>query len=171
MRTLVIHPYDPTTCFLEGIYENKKWSVIRVDIPEEILCELIKAHDRIIMLGHGTPDGLIGTTRMIVNDRIAKTLQDKVCVCIWCNADIFVFKHNLSGFCTGMFISEEGEAMIYDVDSTLDEIYRSNVMFSRCVKSYIDKENMVDLVKKNYIDKINPRSEVVKYNKKRIYKT
>ena len=62
MKTLVIHPKDRTTEVLSKIYENHKedWTIVTdYNISESKLKKLIKKHDRIIMLGHGTPMGLL----------------------------------------------------------------------------------------------------------------
>jgi len=169
MRTLVIHPIDPTTKFLEDIYSDKKFSVIRTDIPEHTLNELIRVHDRIIMLGHGTPMGLIGQTRMIVNDRQAEFLKGKECVCIWCNADEYVVEHGLKGFYTGMFISEKKEAIYEGVVASVNGINYSNKTFARIVKQHLNKKNMYDLIKNEYSQEIALGEKVIKYNSDRLY--
>lgn len=62
MKTLIIHPKDNSTVFLETIYEkidNK--TVIQSNfskILKQEVFELIKTHDRIMMMGHGSPEGL-----------------------------------------------------------------------------------------------------------------
>jgi hypothetical protein len=59
MKTLVIHPKDSSTSFLDVVYnsiENK--TVIDGGINKTTLMELIKSHDRIMMMGHGSPQGL-----------------------------------------------------------------------------------------------------------------
>ena len=59
MKTLIIHPKDKTTVFLEPIYEkidNK--TVIQKNSSFEEIINLIETHDRIMMMGHGSPDGL-----------------------------------------------------------------------------------------------------------------
>lgn len=53
MKTLVIHPQDPTTDFLCNIYSDKDWSIINSHVSSRVLKESIKSHDRIVMLGHG----------------------------------------------------------------------------------------------------------------------
>jgi hypothetical protein len=58
MKTLVIHPEDKTTEFLTTIYANlNNKTVIKGGISKSELRELIEAHDRILMLGHGAPFG------------------------------------------------------------------------------------------------------------------
>lgn len=60
MKTLVIHPEDPTTTFLSPIYANlRNKTVVRGGITKSDLRELIDYHDRVLMLGHGSPFGLL----------------------------------------------------------------------------------------------------------------
>ena len=60
MKTLVIHPKDPTTEFLTPIYANLNDKTVVTDgITKSELRVLIEIHDRIIMLGHGFQYGLI----------------------------------------------------------------------------------------------------------------
>ena len=110
MKTLVIHPKDTTTDFLSLIYEDKDWTVITDNISKSALKRQIKAHDRIVMLGHGMETGLIGFNRLVIDSNLVYLLREKHCVCIWCNADKFVLKYGLKGFYTGMIISEVQEA-------------------------------------------------------------
>ena len=49
-KVLVIHPEDVSTDRLQVVYSGKGY-------------EQIRSHDKIIMLGHGTPDGLLTTDR------------------------------------------------------------------------------------------------------------
>ena len=148
VKTLIIHPKDPTTDVLTGIYSrlNNK-TVINGGIPKIDLRKLIRTHDRIFMLGHGSPMGLLsmgqfpGTGGYIIDDPMAIELKDKPFnLYIWCHADKFVRRHKLSGLYCGMFISEVGEASIYgfkDVD--LATIERSNEIFVHIVSKYINE--------------------------------
>ena len=59
-RTLVIHPKDKSTDFLKVIYANKPdWTVVTGNMTTEDVNDLITQHDHIIMMGHGTPQGLL----------------------------------------------------------------------------------------------------------------
>jgi len=115
MKTLVIHPKDSSTDFLKPIYENiSDKTVITGGATPEQLVKLIESHDRIMMMGHGSPSGLfgIGFNRLFVVDSgLVEHLNKKENnVFIWCNADRFVEAHNLKGLYSGMFISEVSEA-------------------------------------------------------------
>ena len=121
MKTLVIHPKDSSTDFLIPIYMNLKSfpdfddvTIIRGGTKEEV-DEQIQLHDRIMMMGHGSPQGLFavgqfGMQGMIIGHSTVPLLENKECIFIWCNADKFVERYNLKGLYSGMFISEVSEA-------------------------------------------------------------
>jgi len=118
MRTLVIHPDDRSTDFLKAVYKDiPDATVITGGLYQYEVDAEIMRHDRIIILGHGTPSGLLsvgqflGNPSHIVDDMSAKYLADKKeNIYIWCYASDYVKKHKLTGFASGMFISEVGEA-------------------------------------------------------------
>jgi hypothetical protein len=61
MRTLITHPHDNSTHFLKPIYEDiPNKTVITGGLVIGEVENLISLHDRIIMLGHGSPKGLFG---------------------------------------------------------------------------------------------------------------
>jgi hypothetical protein len=83
MKTLIIHPKDPTTRFLCGIYDtipNK--TVIDSGITKDHLRKHIQDHDRILMMGHGSPAGLFGVGQFntediyIIDDSMVELLTD-----------------------------------------------------------------------------------------------
>mgnify|MGYP006947670720 CR=1 FL=1 len=59
MKTLIIHPKDKSTQFLDIVYNpipNK--TIITGGVSQEELIKLIEEHDRVMMCGHGAPMGL-----------------------------------------------------------------------------------------------------------------
>jgi hypothetical protein len=166
MRTLVIHPNDSTTDFLTDIYSGKNWEVIRGPIKKEELAARIADHDRIVMLGHGLPSGLIGHGGLVIDESMAHLLRGRKCVCIWCNADQYVLRHGLSGFYTGMFVSEPAEARLFGLPIDADPIKESNRLFAVAVRDSIFKENMLELTRQAYNSKTNP---VIDYNRNNLY--
>lgn len=179
MKTLVIHPADHTTDFLTGIYSrlNIK-TVVNGGIPKLGLRKLIETHDRIFMLGHGSPWGLLSvgqfpnTNGYIIDDSMAVELKEKTSnLYIWCHADQFVRRHGLSGLHCGMFISEVTEAYFYgfeDVDWATVE--KSNEIFALIVAKYIN-EPMEVLYKKLIYEycllaRTNP---IARFNLERLY--
>lgn len=167
MKTLVIHPKDNTTDFLSDIYSDKDWTIVNKLIGKHILKQLIKSHDRIVMLGHGTEKGLINSnkTNYIIDSTWVQMLREKQCVCIWCNANIFFEKYKLKGFYTGMIVSEIDEAYQYSLSTNFDMIQESNTLFAKSIKESIDKDNMLQLVK----DKYNINNSIINFNRYNLY--
>jgi len=172
MKTLVIHPFDPTTKFLCPIYANKNWTIINDPYyKKKLLIEEIISHDKIIMMGHGHPDGLFNSKNWnhnIIEDIHVEYLRKKECVFIWCNAHKFVEKWGLKGFFTGMIISEPWEASWYAMKLKDNHIDDSNKLFARCIKKSIDKEpdKIVKYMKNRYKDKNNP---VINFNSNNLF--
>jgi hypothetical protein len=168
MKTLIIHPKDHTTYFLSEIYSNTNWTIINTNTSKKYLKQQIILHDRIVMLGHGTEKGLIGYNKLVIDSSLVYLLRDKECVCIWCNADLFVLKYGLKGFYTGMIISEIEEAIMCCVPSTSHWINESNIDFALAIKNSINDENMLNKAKLLY----EGNSAVVEFNRNNFfYKT
>lgn len=171
MKTLVIHPSDRTTDFLKPIYAGKGFTVLDDNITRDKIIKGIHTHDRIIMLGHGCPQGLFsgdastGFGGLVIDPKTSKILQDKECVAIWCNADQYMNKYMLKGFYTGMFISEVAEAEMFNVPATADQVKVSNDTFAVLVGMNIDKPDLKDSVHRLY----NGSIPVMKYNRARLY--
>lgn len=168
MSTLVIHPKDATTDFLSDIYKDKGWSVITGNISKSQLKREIKSHDRIIMLGHGTEYGLYDLVRksIIISSELVYLLRDKDCVGIWCNANKFFEKYNLTGFYTGMIISELEESYLYNISGvSIDLIEESNKLFAYAIKESIDLVDIVESVKNIYIGS----NGIISFNKENLF--
>ncbi len=148
MKTLIVHPADPTTAFLSRIYAHlKDKTVIKGDVSKSVIRDQIEVHDRVLLLGHGSPYGLLSRGQFpdaglyIVDDSMVSVLKNKLnCIFIWCYADQFVSRHRLSGLCTGMFISELGEADYWRFDGIQqDLIDQSNELFSSIISQHINE--------------------------------
>lgn len=167
MKTLVIHPFDVTTGFLTVIYErHRDWTIIDTNVSSRFLQIQIEKHNRIVMLGHGDANGLYGYNRMIIDSDFVYLLREKECVCIWCNANIFVEKYKLKGFYTGMIISDYEEALMYAINPVDNDIYNSNVLFAEAVRRSIDGDDMVDDIRSYYKDASNA---IIEFNKDNLY--
>lgn len=179
--TLVIHPKDPSTDFLEGIYFDKDFDVIRDgNIDEDILIKEIENHDTIIMMGHGTPMGLINpnfwsgkginSDPFIINKYHVDLLSTKKTISIWCNSDKFYELNNLSdgNLHTGMIISEVMEELIClkDIPLDEDEILDNMNLFAKAVHDSIDlePEKMVE----NILSIYDGDDDVTQFNRKNI---
>ncbi len=103
MKTLIVHPEDKTTEFLTAIYANlNKKTVIKGGVSKSELRELIEVHDRVLLLGHGSPYGLLSRGQFsdaglyIVDESMVTSLKNKSnSIFIWCHADQFVRKHSV----------------------------------------------------------------------------
>jgi len=70
MNKLVIHPKDKSTDFLKPIYHGRNdTTVITGGCTKKDVEDAIKEHDHIIMLGHGTPQGLLAMNQF--NGKVA----------------------------------------------------------------------------------------------------
>jgi len=167
MKTLVIHPQDPTTAFLSIIYADKDYTVITHNVSKTDLKIAINGHDRIIMLGHGNHHGMFGFGRFVIDSRWVYLLRQKSVVCIWCNADLFVRKYALTGLYTGMIVSDYNEAYLYCLHSFTDKnIEDSNTMFALAMKDAIDGVSL-NKVLPIYSDDDNT---IIYFNRQNIYK-
>ena len=178
MKTLVIHPKDKSTDFLKVIYETiENKTVITGGIYQHELHDLIKKHGRVIMLGHGTPYGLMSIGQFknnqfhIIDYRTVHLLKEKENnIFIWCNANNFVEHFKLKGFYTGMFISEMAEAKYFRVNTNQELINESNNTFSKLVSDHVDNSCDViwEQVKKSYYQ-LTKENNVAHYNHARLY--
>ena len=125
---IVVHPNDPSTKMLSLIYEDIK-DVTFFDSRkqrEEILMAIAAAprEEPILLLGHGCPNGLLDMRYgLVIKDEDAGILKDRPnLVGIWCYASSYAYHHGLKGFFSGMFISEEPEAWVNEVNAEAEEI-------------------------------------------------
>lgn len=177
IKTLIIHPTDRSTDFLKPIYSKISDATIMVSGTKDRVNEEIMKHDRIMMMGHGSPWGLfsvgkfIGSNGYIIDHDTVELLRDKQNVFIWCNADKFVNKHQLDGFYSGMFISEVGEAIYCGLPGTPQSVVdESNNTFAELLGSVINKPlNEAYEYTKHYYDILAEANPVALYNSNRLY--
>lgn len=176
-KTLIIHPEDRSTDFLKAIYAKIQDATILVAGTKEQVNEEIEKHDRIMMMGHGSPWGLfsvgrfLGNNGYIIDSSTVELLREKQNVFIWCNADKFVNRYELSGFYSGMFISEVGEAIYCGLPGTAQEVVdESNNTFASLLGSVINKPlNEAYEYTKHYYDILAEANPVALYNTNRLY--
>jgi hypothetical protein len=186
MKTLIIHPKDKSTDFLKIIYKNiKDKKVIIGGISKQELQEIIPSYDRIMMMGHGSSNGLFSVGQFkynievypfdlgyIINRSMVDVLKDNPNnVYIWCNADKFVLRNNLQGFSSGMFVSEVTEGIYCGIkDVTQELVTKSNMYFCEYMGKYINEDNntLHKIIKQKYgeLAETNP---VASYNNERLY--
>jgi hypothetical protein len=183
--TLVIHPDDRSTDFLKPSYEDLDATVITQPNQLYNLKETVKNHNRIIMMGHGSPGGLFMPTikgvQMGRNGELeeysehsigrgfADILKEKRIASIWCNADGYVVPNDLHGFYTGMAISELCEANYCGVNGCDEkQLNESSTKFALALKEAlkVDGPESVNIFKEMYY---NPDNPIMVYNRQRIY--
>ena len=176
MKTLVIHPHDKTTHFLRPIYEDiSNKTVVTGGMSTNSIKHLIIDHDRVIMLGHGSPSGLFGVgfdSSFVIDSNLVPYLKEKKDnnIYIWCNADKFVTKHNLEGFYSGMFISEVSEAAMYGYYCGQSIVDESNNAFAQLLGLHANKwiDKLYEGIKKDY-GWVADMNEIAKFNNERLY--
>lgn len=179
MNTLCIHPKDDSTDFLKPIREGKGWQVYdkytsdwAADYESKLreLYSLICEADRVVMMGHGSPNGLLGYGNLFLHPLVIKELSSKPTISIWCNADQYVEKHGLKGFYTGMFISELGEAHYERCPATEEEVNESNFVFADIYKDMTEEPDgsKLEYLKEEYRKRCG-YSDVSIFNTERLY--
>jgi hypothetical protein len=184
MKNLVIHPYDATTNFLTPIYQSLPNSTIVSDcLSKKVLIEMIKSHDRILVLGHGSSMGLFkpNSIEFLIDNSFSKTLKGKIGFYIFCNADKYVTNNNLTNcFYSGIFISEIGELHEYneeilseDYSNYTQMIEESNKKFATqlgilILENDFQLETIYEGIKQHYGSYAN-KNEIAAYNCDRLY--
>ena len=176
--TLVVHCADRSTDMLSQIYAGKNWDVLRDgNIDKNELHELIKSHDRIVCLGHGTSSGLInvqGGGSVIGSDE-APLLKDKKLFVIWCNADAYFEKHGIGNgqFITGNMPSEVWECRAAGCGEISSQLMLENITYwSKLCADVVEKalngdaQGAVNYVRDKYIEKYGDHPVTI-YNAER----
>lgn len=159
-KILVIHPKDETTDFLKPVYEGLGAEVITdpADRNAWDIAAAITGADTILLMGHGSPEGLWDMKKgdVVIGKWFSKFLRKKNCIGIWCHADEFFKNEGLHGFCTGMFISESDEAFAYQCPASEKQIANSNAKFVAVLKESFKSGDIRDYVSKHYKLRGNP---------------
>jgi len=151
MKNLIIHPQDTSTTFLRGLYNDlPDKTVITGGINKSQLQKEIDTHDRVIMCGHGSPQGLLSIGQYpksglyIIDETMVSSRRNKPnTFYIWCDSNVFVRRHGLTGFHTGMFLSQMSECRYFEVDCTEQDILESNSTFAETVAQHINEPPIV----------------------------
>lgn len=185
MQRLIIHVKDSSTDFLCPIYSHlQDTTIVRTPLRSQLMNELIDAHDQVIMLGHGCPRGLFSSnfknyslySPYIIGEANAEALAKKDNnIFIWCYASSFVSNHNLRGFSTSMFISEDAEARfclppnVYTESVDEHAVDEQNYLFARLVGENISKdiETLYANVRRDFCDEnlVADNKSVINYNR------
>jgi hypothetical protein len=174
-KTLVIHPKDSSTVFLNAIYKGlPDVTIITGGKPQEEVHQMMEAHNKIMIMGHGSPSGLFSKNNFndspeyIIDETSVPFLKGKNNVFVWCHADKFVERFGLGGFYTGMFISEMREALMHNIHTNEKEIRYSNMLFANTINQFLDSPNIAKIVRFIYNSRTNP---VIIYNRQRVFQS
>ena len=122
----------------------------------------------VILLGHGTPRGLLDPTfyDYIIESCDVDLLRQRTIIAIWCYASEFADRYGLHGFFTSMFISNINEAIEHQVDhlATPENIAAEQELFCRTLNCFIRAELPMDEWVENLQGMCNRELPFVKYN-------
>ena len=137
---LVVRANDYSTEDLKALYiRNRDALVLDEKASNSKIEDSIRdCKGAVMMLGHGTENGLLGvlnletfdSNRFLISSRHVQFLRGKTCVGIWCNANIFAGKYGLTGLFSGMVVSEFEEAVMLSIQADKDEILAHNYIWS-----------------------------------------
>lgn len=146
---LVIHPKDRTTAMLSALYEGLEAQVVDGDCSTKEMNRLlhhVSSQERIMLLGHGSDKGLLfrkddtkdAFDKVVVGHPHAFHLRKHGgnLVAVWCNADCFARAEGLHGLFTGMIVSELSEALLYNIETTQEELERENVKLAQRLRGH-----------------------------------
>ena len=154
---VVIHANDPTTKVLSQLYKSRNdvtTHISEANTNVEVL-NALRSDTSILMLGHGNQYGLFSKPnkkgvyeRFLITDRHVQFLRGKVCIGIWCYANLFAERYGLHGLFSGMIISEVQEAKENDIVATKEEIDYEMDLFTMRLKYCIENYKLIDIPKR-----------------------
>lgn len=179
---LVIHPKDKTTAMLSALYDGLEEQVVadcRSTKEMGHLLHHVSTQERIMLLGHGSGKGLFyraddskeGFDKIIVGHPHAYHLRKHGgnIVAVWCNADQFARAEGLHGLFTGMIVSELSEALLYQVETTQEELDRENVKLARRLRALLDARIPLSEIPKRIMAMDDVHSPLTTFNYKNFY--
>ncbi|MBR3902163.1 MAG: hypothetical protein IKJ29_00720 [Akkermansia sp.] len=150
---IIIHPKDRTTTMLCALYQGIEARRITQDASSMEIrhtLNLSPGTERIMLLGHGCPDGLYSRTddtveyfdRLIISHHHAYPLRrhGSNLIGIWCHADQFARKERLHGLFSGMIITELNEAEEHGIATTQEELTRENELLFTRLRHLLDTD-------------------------------
>ena len=179
---LVIHPKDKTTAMLSALYEGLEAQVVddcRSTKEMGYLLHHVFTQERIMLLGHGSGKGLFyraddskeGFDKIIVGHPHAYHLRKHGgnIVAVWCNADQFARAEGLHGLFTGMIVSELSEALLYQVETTQEELDRENVKLAMRLRTLLDARIPLNEIPKRMLAMDDVHSPLTTFNYKNFF--
>lgn len=171
---IVVHPEDPSTKMLSLIYEGlADVTIFNSWQQRKELLNVIEAtpkEEPIFLLGHGSSSGLLDKRfGFIIRDEDAYLLKNRPnLVGIWCYASDFAYAHGLNGFFSGMFISEEVEALENNVKADMKEIDENTWDFARRFGDLLRGGTSLENIAQDLMDLRYRKSELTWFNYSRL---
>lgn len=179
---LVIHPKDKTTAMLSALYDGLEAQVVtdyRTTKEMGHLLHHVSTQERIMLLGHGSDKGLFFRSddskdeydKVIVSHAHAYHLRKHGgnIVAVWCNADQFAHAEGLHGLFSGMIVSESNEALLYQIETTQEELDRENVKLARRLRALLDERIPLSEIPKRMQAMDDVRSPLTTFNYNNFY--
>lgn len=179
---LIIHPKDKTTAMLSALYDGLEAQVVddyRSTKEMTNLLHHVSTQERILLLGHGSDKGLFFRKddskdeydKVIVSHAHAYHLRKHGgnIVAVWCNADQFAHAEGLHGLFTGMIVSELNEALLYQVETTQEELDCENVKLARRLRALLDERIPLSEIPKRMLAMDDVRTPLTTFNYNNFY--
>lgn len=179
---LVIHPKDKTTAMLSALYDGLEAQVVadcRSTKGIGHLLHHISTQERIMLLGHGSDKGLFFREddskdefdKVIVSHAHAYHLRKHGgnIVAVWCNAYQFARAEGLHGLFSGMIVSELNEALLYQVETTQEELDRENVKLALRLRTLFDEGIPLSEIPERMLAMDDVHSPLTTFNYKNFY--
>ena len=127
--TIVFHQTDTTTVMLDPIYAGKGFDVYKESaysgtLSRDSIHELIKRHQRVVCLGHGTPRGLLSG---IIGEEEVPFLKDKKIFSMWCYAATFWKDNGFEGH--GILTSDNFPSEVWECKSACNATVSSEWIY------------------------------------------
>lgn len=180
---LVIHPKDRTTRVLSLLYnEDEAVRVLDEHRSGKEMGRLLghtSQHERIMLLGHGSENGLFyrkDDTKdvfdsIIVGHPHAYQLRKHSgnLIGIWCYADKFARKEGLHGLFSGMIISDVKEAQEYGIITLQMQIDEANYLIFSYLRRLLDEGTPLHEIPQLMKEMKHEHSLVADFNKENFF--
>lgn len=179
---IVVHPYDRTTEMLSALYCGLDYRLIDDHCSSNEIKHILNdaaRQERIMMLRHGSDRGLFSreddTTewfdRIIIGHQHAHYLRkhSSNIIAVWCNANLFAMEEGLHGLFTGMIISEMGEAEMYNIKTTQEELKEENVKLANRLRGLLDKNILLSDIPQKMKELDDVHSPLTSFNYNNFY--
>ena len=138
------------TATFDAIYRNLNEDTIILHNPSRAEVDAIlteRPTETLLCFGHGTPRGLFSHdfSDMLIDAESVPLLVNREMIGIWCYASNFGIAHNLRGFFTYMFISNQQECVFNRCGWYEDSvIFAENRLFAERVNELIRNETPLE---------------------------